>query len=59
LLHGKPFTGEGGEQRLRYESKAGKVVDWNIAEISSLAKEFEAASIEANELFHKHLAHRR
>ena len=58
LVHGKPFTGENGEQRLRYESKAVKV-DWTIDEINSLAKQFEDASIEANELFHKHLAHRR
>jgi hypothetical protein len=33
LVHGKPFTGENGEQRLRYESKAGKA-DWTAAEIN-------------------------
>ena len=58
LVHAKPFTGENGEQRLNYVGKAGKV-DWTIAEINSLAKQFEDASIEAGELFHEHLAHRR
>jgi hypothetical protein len=58
LVHGKPFTGENGEQRLHYESKAVKV-DWTLPEIIELAKQFEAASIEAGELFHKYLAHRR
>jgi hypothetical protein len=58
LVHGKPFTGENGEQRLSYVGKAAKV-DWTLAEINSLTKQFEAASIEAGELFHEHLAHRR
>jgi hypothetical protein len=48
------------EQRatLALREQSGKA-DWAIAEIKSLSKKFEDASIEANELFHKHLAHRR
>jgi hypothetical protein len=58
LVHAEPFTGEKREQRLSYPGKAAKV-DWTLAELTSVAKQFEDASIEANELFHKHLAHRR
>ncbi len=50
LVHAEPFTGENGEQRLSYPGKAAKV-DWTLAELASVAKRFEAASIEANELF--------
>jgi hypothetical protein len=58
LVHGKPFTGKNGEQRLLYVGKAARV-DWTLDEIVSVAKQFEDASIEANELFHEHLAHRK
>lgn len=54
----KPFTGENDEQRLLYVGKAAKV-DWTLDEIIATGKQFEDASIEANELFHKHLTHRR
>jgi hypothetical protein len=49
LLHAKPFTGENGEQRLSYSGEATKG-DWTLAELASVAKRFEAASIEAGEL---------
>jgi hypothetical protein len=58
LVHGTPFTAKDGEQRLSYSGKTGKT-DWTVDKITALAKEFEAASIEAAELFHNHLAHRR
>jgi hypothetical protein len=53
LLHANPST-VGGEQRLHYSGEKG-VIDWPLADIIAVSKEFESASIEANELFHRHL----
>ena len=51
LLHGNPFTGDSGEQRLLYNGKSGRR-DWSAEDIIEAARAFENASIEANELLH-------
>jgi hypothetical protein len=55
LLHANPSTATGGEQRLHYSGETG-VIDWPLADVIAVSEEFESASIEANELFHRHLS---
>jgi hypothetical protein len=51
LMHSKPFTAEGGEQRLLYDGKSGRQ-DWSIEDIIGAARSFEVAAIEAGYLLH-------
>ena len=51
LMHGRPFTSQGGEQRLLYNGKSGRR-DWSIEEIIKAARSFESAAIEAGDLLH-------
>jgi hypothetical protein len=55
LLHANPFTAHDSEQRLRYSGKAGEI-DWKLDDIIAVTKNFESASLEANELLHRHLS---
>ena len=50
LLHGKPGTAPGGEQRLFRNTG-----EWTIAAINRFADEAAACSIELNDLLHNHL----
>ena len=52
LLHGKPYTADGGEQRLRYSGRHGDE-DWDIPTIIEAALEFERAAIDANAFLHE------
>jgi hypothetical protein len=54
LVHGNPFTADGGEQRLGYSGRKGRV-DWTLSDIINLTRRFEAASIEAGDLLRGHL----
>ena len=54
LVHGNPFTADGGEQRLGYSGKKGRV-DWTLADIIDVTRSFENASVEAGELLHGYL----
>jgi hypothetical protein len=51
LMHGRPFTGEGGEQRLLYRGK-GQYKDWTFDGIIDAARAYEVAAIEAGDLLH-------
>lgn len=51
LLHGNPYTAEGGEQCLLYTGKAGRRA-WSIIDILETAKSFQEAAIEANDILH-------
>jgi hypothetical protein len=51
LLHGNPYTANGGEQRLLYNGKHGRR-DWTIPGIVEAARSFEEAAIEAGQLLH-------
>ena len=56
LMHGRPFTGQGGEQRLLYNGKSGRR-DWTIEGIDEAARAFEGAAIEAGNLLHSGRLH--
>ena len=49
LLHGVPYTAQGGEQRLRHLGPES-TRDWTEALILEAAQRFEAAALEANRL---------
>lgn len=51
LLHGNPFTGAGGEQRLQHRGKHGKT-DWTIEIINEFSDRLAIASTEAGNLLH-------
>jgi len=51
LLLARPYTAEGGEQRLSYRGRHG-LGDWPIEAILGVAREFEELAIETNDLFH-------
>jgi hypothetical protein len=55
LLHANPSTAPGGEQRLQYSGETG-VIDWPLDDIIAASEDFESASLEANELFYRHLS---
>jgi hypothetical protein len=54
LLHANPSTAPGDEQRLHFVGKMGNI-DWPLDDVITVTQDFEAASLEANELFHRHL----
>ena len=49
LMHGRPFTGEGGEQRLLYRGK-GQYKDWTVDCIIDAARAYEVTAIEVGYL---------
>lgn len=51
LMHGNPFTAEGGEQRLLYDGKHGRK-DWTIELITEFSSQTAAASVIAGGLLH-------
>ena len=51
LMHGNPFTADGGEQRLLYDGKHGRK-EWTIELMDQFADEIALASIEASRLLH-------
>jgi hypothetical protein len=51
LLHSRPYTAVGGEQRLAYRGRSGQS-DWPIEHIVETARAFEEAAIEAGDLLH-------
>ena len=51
LMHGNPFTAEGGEQRLLYDGRHGRK-DWTIRLIDEFSEQTATASIEAGRLLH-------
>ncbi len=51
LMHGNPFTAQGGEQRLLYNGRHGRK-DWTIDLMSEFADRLAQASIEAGRLIH-------
>jgi hypothetical protein len=51
LMHGNPFTAEGGEQRLLYDGRHGRK-DWTVALIDKFSEQTAIASIEAGRLLH-------
>jgi hypothetical protein len=56
LVHGNPISATGGEQRLLYYGKSDNTFEWSEADILQAALDFEAAAIEANDIFHNNLA---
>lgn len=54
LVHGNPYTPASGNQQLLYNGKSGWK-EWSIADIQSVASEFEELAIEVNRLFHLYL----
>jgi hypothetical protein len=56
LMHGNPITAKGGEQRLLYYGRSGTTFEWSEADILQAALDFEAAAIQASEIFHSSLA---
>jgi hypothetical protein len=46
LMHGKPFTADNGEQRLRYSGKKGVQI-WEHDDILGVAKDFDYAANQA------------
>jgi hypothetical protein len=55
IMHGTPMTAANGEQRLRYTGKH-PTIEWTANGLLQAAKSFEDVAIEANDLFHNHLA---
>lgn len=55
LVHGNPITATGGEQCLYYSGRSGTTT-WAVSDILDLAKQFEDAAIEANDLFYNSLS---
>jgi hypothetical protein len=51
LMHGTPFTAEGGEQRLLYRGRSDRR-DWSTEGIIEAARSFEKAAIEAGDLLY-------
>jgi hypothetical protein len=51
LVHGRPYTAQGDEQRLLYNGRKGRR-DWTIEDIIEAARSFEKAAIEAGNLLH-------
>lgn len=51
LLHGVPFTGSDGEQRLLHIGASGRR-DWTVEAIGNAGGQFEEAAIHANRLLH-------
>lgn len=51
LMHGNPYTAEGGEQRLSYNGKHG-LKRWTVLDMMDFADKLASASIEANKLLH-------
>lgn len=51
LLHARPYTATGGEQRLAYRGRQGQD-EWPIEHIADAAFAFEKAAIEAGDLLH-------
>jgi hypothetical protein len=52
LMHGKPYTAEGGVQQLLYDGRHGRQ-EWRVQDILDAARDFEDAAIEAASLLHK------
>lgn len=51
LLHARPYTVTGGEQRLAYRGRSGQS-DWPIDLVREAARAFEEAAIQASDLLH-------
>jgi hypothetical protein len=51
LLHSRPYTAAGGEQRLAYRGRSGQS-DWPVGHVTEVARSFEIAAIEAGDLLH-------
>lgn len=51
LMHGNPFTANGGEQRLKYNGKHGQK-DWTTELMQEFADNLALCSIEAGKLLH-------
>ena len=51
LVHGNPFTAEGGEQRLMYNGKHGQK-DWTVDLMTAFSSQVAEASISAGSLLH-------
>lgn len=51
LMHGNPHTAAGGEQRLLYDGKHGRI-DWTAQLIDGFSDQTATASIEASRLLH-------
>jgi hypothetical protein len=52
LMHGNPYTAEGGAQQLLYDGQHGRQ-EWRVQDILDAARDFEDAAIEAANLLHK------
>jgi hypothetical protein len=52
LMHGNPYTAEGGTQQLLYNGRHGRQ-EWRVQDILNVAREFEDAAIEASRLLHE------
>lgn len=49
ILHGRPYTADGGVQQLTYRGRSGEVY-WPIDDVIIAAEKFEDAAIEAGDL---------
>jgi hypothetical protein len=52
IVHAHPISAKGGGQQLRYKGKS-ILQDWPPDKILEAARDFEAAAIVANDLYHK------
>jgi len=52
LIHGHPYTAEGGNQQLSYQGRLPST-SWSIDEVEVIAREFDDAACEMNDVFHQ------